>query len=178
MAISILKLSQQYGYDESTLRNWKRQGMPHDKDIPEEETRKWIIDNIINPLRNTDYKEQIEKAKLRTALATAELAEMEVAEAHKNVINVDYVEQVLSKYFKKQRDYLRTLGQKIYVEVFEQDSAISVKRIINQRMDEMLNEIAEFELQESKDGQQSKKVKSSTEKVSTEVETTTKNIAK
>ncbi|HDZ1221660.1 TPA: hypothetical protein RRU56_005104, partial [Klebsiella pneumoniae] len=73
--VSMNQLGKQYGYDESTVRQWRDKGMPIGKDVDESETREWIVQNIILPLRNTDIKEQIEQERLKKLKAEASLAE-------------------------------------------------------------------------------------------------------
>jgi len=85
--VSINQLGKQYGYDESTVRQWRDKGMPIGKDVDESETRDWIVQNIILPLRNTDIKEQIEQERLKKLKAEASLAELELAQKEDTVIS-------------------------------------------------------------------------------------------
>jgi hypothetical protein len=59
--ISISQISRQYGYDESTVREWKAKGMPHGKTIDDAITISWIVDHVIKPLRDTDTKSKLKK---------------------------------------------------------------------------------------------------------------------
>jgi phage terminase Nu1 subunit (DNA packaging protein) len=73
--ISLRLLATQYGYDESTVRQWKANGMPMGKGTEEADTRAWIVQNVILPLRNTDTREQIDQERLRKLKAEAALSE-------------------------------------------------------------------------------------------------------
>lgn len=139
--ISLRAIAKQYGYDESTVRQWKAKGMPLTN---EDETRQWIIDQILVPLRQTDIREQIELERLRKMRAEADLAEAEVLLSTEQLIPVDEVHRELTQYFKTFRDYFRTIPNKIHHEVFEQDSALKVKRVLQQRIDELLTEIGDM----------------------------------
>ena len=63
--ITLRSLAAQYGYDESTVRQWKANGMPIGEGTEEADTRAWIVQNIILPLRNTDTRKQIDQERLR-----------------------------------------------------------------------------------------------------------------
>ncbi|PAN92565.1 hypothetical protein CIW64_06085 [Enterobacter cloacae] len=63
--ITLRSLAAQYGYDESTVRQWKANGMPIGEGTEEADTRAWIVQNVILPLRNTDTREQIDQERLR-----------------------------------------------------------------------------------------------------------------
>lgn len=139
--ISLRAIAKQYGYDESTVRQWKAKGMPLTN---EDETRQWIIDQVLVPLRQTDIREQIELERLRKMRAEADLAEAEVLLSTEQLIPVDEVHRELTQYFKTFRDYFRTIPNKIHHEVFEQDSALKVKRVLQQRIDELLTEIGDM----------------------------------
>ena len=53
------QLAKQYGYNESTVREWKAQGMPIGQGTEEADTRAWIVQNVILPLRNTDTRRTV-----------------------------------------------------------------------------------------------------------------------
>ncbi|WP_126356832.1 hypothetical protein [Cedecea lapagei] len=41
--IGLNALAKQYGYDESTVRQWRDKGMPYGENSTEAETRSWIV---------------------------------------------------------------------------------------------------------------------------------------
>lgn len=156
MAINKNEYGRRYGVNESTVRGWIERGMPQDTDA---EATAWIVENILKPLRDTDTKEQIEKARLRKLIAEAEQAETELDRQRELLIPADEVYQELSQFFKTFRDYFRTLPNKIQHEVFEQDSVLKVKRVLQQRIDEMLTEIGDmkYEIEKGKDAEDENK---------------------
>ncbi|EPV2472603.1 hypothetical protein ACV28C_000903 [Enterobacter asburiae] len=92
------QLAKQYGYNESTVREWKAQGMPIGQGTEEADTRAWIVQNVILPLRNTDTREQIDQERLRKLKAEAALSELELQVKHGTVVSTEYLEQVLTEY--------------------------------------------------------------------------------
>lgn len=147
--ISLHQLARDYGYDESSLRQWKQKGMPHGKDIPDTETRNWIIENVIKPLReNTSTKEQIEKERLRELTATANIKELDEQERRGELINVAIVESELAKYFHKFKTIMRSIPSSEYLKLFESKDAITLKNNLQEVIDNALREIGSLEIQE------------------------------
>ena len=146
--LSLNQLAKQYGYDESTVRKiWVKKGLDITKS--DGEVRKWVIDNVITPLRETDLNEQIQRERLRKLQAEADLAEAEVRKSTGELLQAEDIEREISQYFKILRDYLRTLPNRIHHELHEQDNALNVKRVLQQRIDEVLNEIGRMTLEGS-----------------------------
>jgi len=177
-SISIRKLGRDYGYEHSTVLAWQKRGMPTDT---EENARAWIVDNILTPLRDGDVRDKIDQARLRKMQAEADLAEAEVKLKLDQLIEADEVHRELTQYFKTLRDYIRSLPNKIQHEVFEQDSVLKVKRVLQQRIDEMLHSIGDMKFEvpeEDEQGTQGKDAENeqdnnSTEKRSTNNQTST-----
>ncbi|POE24977.1 hypothetical protein BV923_00705 [Pectobacterium odoriferum] len=145
MALSYRSIAKQYGYDESTIRqSWAKKGMPDPKSSTEQEVRQWIVTNILNPLRDTDTQEQIQRERLRKLTAEAEQAEISVRQCMDELIKITVVQNELSSYLKRIRDHLRTIPNKTYLELFEQEKAIDIKRLLQERIDEVLNECGRF----------------------------------
>lgn len=177
--ISISQISRQYGYDESTVRDWKAKGMPHGKTIDDAITIAWIVDHIIKPLRDTDTKEQIEKERLRKLKAEAALSELELQEKQGLVVSTEYIEQVLTEYLFQVRTAMRAIPSKAYLELFSQTDAKDLRDILKEHIDKTLYQLGtmEFELPEDEeileDGQQEESNKTTTE--STTDDTTTED---
>jgi hypothetical protein len=111
--ISIRAIANQYGYDESTIRqSWIPKGL--DMSWTEEKIRTWIVQKVLKPLRNTDLREQMDREKLRKLQAEASQAELELDRQLGQVIDVEYLEASLSEYFSQLKNYLRTIPQKHY----------------------------------------------------------------
>lgn len=173
MTINKHEYGRRYGVNESTIRGWVDRGMPQDTDAG---ATAWIVENILKPLRDTDIKEQIEKARLRKLIAEAEQAETELERQREQLIPADEVHRELTQYFKTFRDYIRSLPNKIQHEVFEQDSVLKVKRVLQNRIDEMLNEIGDMKFEDNEQGKDATDEQNtdSTEKCSTNNKTSKK----
>lgn len=171
--LSLRMLAMQYGYDESTVRQWKAQGMPIGKDTDERDTRAWIVQNVIKPLRETDTKEQIELERLKKLKAEAALAELVLQEKSGQVVSTDYVEQVLTEYLFHIKTVMRAIPSKTYLELFAQTEAKDLRDILKQHIDSALFQLGsmEFELptdEEILDGNEQEEINTSTEESTTD----------
>lgn len=175
--LSIRSLAQQYGYDESTIRqSWVAQrGL--DMSWPETQIRKWILDEVLNPLRDTDLREQIDRERLRRMTAEATQAELELDKQLGMVVDTAYLEASLSEFFSQLKNYLRTIPQKHYLELFESEDALALKQKLSNFIDEVLNEIGnqEYEMPEEENDEQQGKVDEDTKQGSEEDPTAKKN---
>lgn len=167
------ELAKQYGYDESTVRQWKAQGMPIGKDADERDTRAWIVQNVIKPLRETDTKEQIELERLKKLKAEAALAELELQEKSGEVISTAYIEQVLTEYLFQVKTVMRAIPSKTYLELFAQTDAKDLRDILKQHIDSTLFQLGsmEFELptdEEILDGNEQEEINTSTDESTTD----------
>lgn len=152
MKLTMKKLAEQYSYDESTVRQlWQAKGL--DMSWPEEQIRSWVRDNVIKPLRETDLREQMDREKLRKLTAEAAMAELEYEQQMNHVVDVSYLESSLSEYFTQMKNYLRSMSNKHYLELFESQDALELKLKLSGFIDEALNEIGnqEYELPEPKE---------------------------
>ncbi|ELW1920842.1 hypothetical protein QMU28_004709 [Escherichia coli] len=122
--------------------------MPHPKKASKKEIDQWILINIIQPLRNTDVKEQIEKEKLRKISLEADLVEIELNISTEKVLSTDYVTQTLTGYFSALRGVLRSIPASIYVELFESEDADTLRIKLEERIDEKLRELGSYEYEE------------------------------
>ncbi|WPO93733.1 hypothetical protein SFA32_12210 [Buttiauxella sp. HR94] len=147
MKTSLRALAKQYGYDESTVRSWVEKGMPTDTD---DESRIWIIEQVLKPLRNTNTKERIEQERLQKLTAERQLAEIELDEKLKTVVSTQYVEQVLTEYLFQVKTAMRAIPSKVYLELFAQTDAKDLRDRLKQEIDSTLYQLGsmEFELPE------------------------------
>ncbi|MEN3752510.1 hypothetical protein ABC733_06695 [Mangrovibacter sp. SLW1] len=155
MSLNYKKLSELYGWDESTIRKgWVSRGLDITK--PDDEVLAWVQTNIIQPLRETDLREQIDRERLRKMAAEAATAEIELEERLGNLIELSYLEQSLSEYFSQMKNYLRSIPQKYYLELFECQDALELKVLLQNIIDDVLNEIGnqEYEFTEELDEQE------------------------
>ncbi|EAW1312394.1 hypothetical protein AXK70_22280 [Salmonella enterica subsp. enterica] len=144
MKTSIRTLAKQYGYDESTVRSWVLKGMPVDTDY---NTRKWIVENILKPLRNTNIKEQIEQERLQKLTTERQLAELELQEKLEHVLNTEYVEQVLTAYLFQIKTTIRSIPNKIYLELFAMTDAKDLRDRLKEVIDTHLYQLGEMEFE-------------------------------
>jgi len=147
MKTSLRALAKQYGYDESTIRSWVEKGMPTDTD---DESRKWIIEQVLKPLRNTNTKERIEQERLQKLTAERHLAELELDEKLKAVVSTQYVEQVLTEYLFQIKTSIRAIPSKVYLELFAMGDAKDMRDKLKEEIDSTLYQLGsmEFELPE------------------------------
>ncbi|MEG4664614.1 terminase small subunit, partial [Enterobacter cloacae] len=167
--ISMNQLAKQYGYNESTVREWKAQGMPIGQGTEEADTRAWIVQNVILPLRNTDTREQIDQERLRKLKAEAALSELELQVKHGTVVSTEYLEQVLTEYLFQVKTAMRAIPSKTYLELFAQTDAKDLRDILKQHIDSTLFQLGsmEFELPTDEeileDGNEQEEINASTD---------------
>lgn len=144
--ITYQAIADRYGYDVSTVsRDWKNRGLDITKS--EAEINKWIIENIIKPLRSDEStKAQIEKERLRELTATANIKELDEAERRGELINVAIVESELAKYFHQFKTIMRSIPSSEYLKLFESKDAITLKNNLQEVIDNALREIGSLEL--------------------------------
>jgi len=148
--ISINQLAKQYGYDESTIRKvWVNKGLDVTKS--DQEVYQWICDNILDPLRNTDVKEQIEQKRLEKITAETALTEIELAEKEETVISTEYVETVLTAYLHQIKTSIRSIPNGIYLELFAMTDAKDVRDRIKDEIDKTLYELGQMDFEQLPD---------------------------
>ncbi|UCQ40060.1 hypothetical protein DCF38_10980 [Edwardsiella piscicida] len=147
-SISISQLAKDYGYDESSIRkNWvKKSGL--DLSAPVPEIRAWIVKNILNPLRETNIREQIDRARLEKMQSEAELAKIEVSRALDQIIEIDILQSELGQYFTNIKNMIRSIPDQCYLELFESDSPAGLKIMLKNKIDQKLMEIGNMTYEE------------------------------
>lgn len=149
LTIKYAELAAMYGYDPSVVsRDWVARGLDCTKTMPE--ITQWVIGNILNPLRNTDTKELIEKERYRKLKAEAAIAEIELEEKNGEVVSTVYIEQVLTEYLFQVKTAMRAIPSKVYLELFAQTDAKDLRDRLKQEIDSTLYQLGsmEFELPE------------------------------
>ncbi|WP_417878426.1 hypothetical protein [Vibrio sp.] len=139
---------------------------------PEELIRAWVMQEVLQPLRETDLREQMDREKLRKLQAEATQAELELAKQLEQVVDVTYLEFSLSEYFSQLKNYLRTIPQKHYLVLFESEDAQQLKKKLAGFIDEVLNEIGSQEYEMPEEENEQGKVNEDTEQDSSEDPTT------
>lgn len=169
LTVSYSELSRRYGYDVSIIsREWVERGLDCSKTA--DEINQWILDNVMSPLRHTNTKEQIEKERLAKLTSERKLIEIDLAEKMETVVSTEYIEQVLTAYLHKIKTSIRSVPNKIYLELFAQEDAKDLRDLLKEEIDRTLYQLGnmEFELPEDKDilneqGQDDTTIKESTE---------------
>lgn len=144
LTITYSELSRRYGFDVSVIsRDWVSQGLDCTK--TENEIYQWIRENIINKLRNGDIKDQMDREKLAKLAADRELAEIELAEKRETIVSTEYVEQILTQYLFQIKTTIRTIPNKIYLDLFAQEDAKDLRDLLRQAIDQQLYDLGEME---------------------------------
>ena len=126
----------------------------------EEEIYRWIRTNILEPLRNTDKKDQIEQERLLKLSAERQLAEIELQKELGYLVSTDYVEEILTAFLFQIKTSIRAVPTKIYLDLYAQSDAKDLRDKLQRELDSTLYDLGqmEFELPESimedEDGQQ------------------------
>lgn len=152
LTVSYSELSRRYGYDVSIIsREWVERGLDCSKTSAE--INQWILDNVMSPLRHTNTKEQIEKERLAKLTSERQLIEIELAEKMETVVSTEYIKQVLTVYLHKIKTSIRSLPNKVYLELFAQEDAKDLRDLLKEEIDRTLYQLGnmEFELPEDKD---------------------------
>ncbi|MGT3947707.1 hypothetical protein ACVTMM_05660 [Escherichia coli] len=103
------------------------------------------IKNIINPLKETTVKEQIDVEKLRRERALADAAERENQEAMNLLIPVGYVEQQLAEYCGKVKTTILQICTIDVLEILESASdQKTLKNKLREIIERRLNEVGDL----------------------------------
>lgn len=138
------EIADRFGVEHSTVsRIWSGKGL--DISWPKKLVDDWLLQNVIEPLRNGDTKGQIQKATLRKLEAEADIKELELRTASGEIIPIAVVQQTLSQYFYQLRQVLRSIPASSYVELFESADALELKMKLQEKIDRQLEEIGQYE---------------------------------
>lgn len=150
LTLTYSELSRRYGFDVSVIsRDWVARGLDCTKS--EAEIYQWIRENIMDVLRNTDVKEQIEQKRLEKITAETALTEIELAEKEETVISTEYVETVLTAYLHQIKTSIRSIPNRIYLELFAMTDAKDVRDRIKDEIDKTLYELGQMDFEQLPD---------------------------
>ncbi|WP_205955097.1 hypothetical protein [Pantoea stewartii] len=153
--ITMTEMAKRYGYTMNAVKSWRTAGLPYDerlRGIPEEEGTRWIVKNIIEVMRNTSVKEEMDLEKLREQKAKADIAQYTAQEKSQELISLNLVQQVLNQYCQKFKHTLRLVPAKYSVEILESAHDISsVKEKLREILDQSLIEIGDIMVTEQSD---------------------------
>lgn len=146
LTISYSELSKRYGYDVSVIsREWVARGLDCTKS--ENEIYIWIRANIMEPLRNTSIKEQIEQERLKKLTAERHLVDLELSLKTGSVLDSVYVETILTSYLHEIKTTLRAIPSKVYLELFALNDAKDLRDRLKEEIDKTLYQLGEMEFE-------------------------------
>ncbi|MEF9771165.1 hypothetical protein RBH52_21800 [Escherichia coli] len=158
--LTLTEISRLYGYSlNGGGKRWLERGLPmntHTRRVPAKEGTEWVLKNIINPLKQTSIKEQIDVEKLRRERALADAAERENQEAMNLLIPVGYVEQELAEYCGKVKQTILQIATIDALEILESATdqktlKNKLREIIERRLNEVGDMFENAELGEDED---------------------------
>lgn len=150
--ITMTELAKRYGYVLNTVKQWRDRGLPYDetkRGCPEQESTDWVIANVIEPLRNVNLKEEIDRERLRSERAKADLLELDYREKAKELIQVEYVARILSSYASKFKSSMRQIAGNDTQTILESATDIpTLKNCLREIIDSRLLDLGELMLNE------------------------------
>lgn len=147
LTITYSELSRRYGFDVSVIsRDWVAKGLDCTKS--ENEIYQWIRENVMDVLRNTDVKEQIEQKRLEKITAETALIEIELAIKEEEILSTAYVETVLTAYLHQIKTSIRFIPNRIYLELFAMTDAKDVRDRIKDEIDKTLYELGQMDFEQ------------------------------
>ncbi|HFZ6194960.1 TPA: hypothetical protein ACILOY_003968 [Escherichia coli] len=147
--LTLTEISRLYGYSlNGGAKRWIERGLPFNTNtrrVPAKEGTEWVLKNIINPLKQTSIKEQIDVEKLRRERAMADAAERENQEAMNLLIPVGYVEQQLAEYCGKVKTTILQICTIDVLEILESASdQKTLKNKLREIIERRLNEVGDL----------------------------------
>lgn len=146
--ITLTELSRLYGFTLNAAKRWIDRGLPyntHTRRVPKDKGVAWVLENVINPLKQTSVKEQIDIQRLRRESALALAAEMDNREKMNNLIPVSYVEQELAEYCGRVKQTLLQIATIDNLEILE---AATDQKALKEKLREVitrrLNEVGDM----------------------------------
>ncbi|WP_405125412.1 hypothetical protein ACI51W_02440 (plasmid) [Pseudomonas marginalis] len=171
--ITLRSLAKQYGYDESTVRQWKANGMPIGEGTEEADTRASMVQNV-NRHCVCCRSNELNWIRLKKLKAEAALSELELQEKQGLVVSTVYIEQILTEYLFQVKTAMRAIPSKTYLELFAQTNAKDLRDILKQHIDSTLFQLGnlEFELPTDEeileDGNEQEEINESTDESTTD----------
>ncbi|ECW0786366.1 hypothetical protein F3Q20_02465 [Salmonella enterica subsp. enterica] len=154
--ITLTELSKMYGFTLNAAKKWLERGLPYNTNtrrVPKEKAIQWVLENVINPLKQTSVKEQIDLERLRRERALATAAEMDNREKMNSLIPISYVEQELAEYCGKVKQTMMQIATIDTLEILESATdQKTLKEKLREVIDRRLNEVGDiFEDADPKD---------------------------
>nr|WP_269821495.1 hypothetical protein [Escherichia coli] len=137
-----------YGYSLPAVTKWKERGLPFNSNTrrcPRDRAITWVLENIINPLREVDVQAQIQQEKLRKARGEADAIERENQEKMNILIPVGYVEQELAEYCGKVKQTILQIATIDALEILESATdQKTLKNKLREIIERRLNEVGDL----------------------------------
>ncbi|WP_311750759.1 hypothetical protein [Proteus columbae] len=146
--ITATEIARRYGYTIQAVNKWRERGLPYDthhKKFPADKATAWILENVINPLKQTSVKEQIDRERLRRERAVASREELKLREESGLLIPVSYVETVMTQYLSQIKQTMLQVATTNTLEILESatDQA-TLKEKLKEVISNRLNECGDF----------------------------------
>lgn len=153
--ITLTELSRLYGFTLNAAKKWIERGLPyntHTRRVPKEKGTEWVVENIINPLREVDIQAQIQQEKLRKARGEADAIELKNRAELNDLIPIAYVESALAGFCGEVKQSIMQIPAIHALEIME--SATDQKTLkdkLKEILAERLNAIGDIMLNPSLD---------------------------
>ncbi|EAZ2866600.1 hypothetical protein H7P34_002127 [Salmonella enterica] len=139
--ITLTELAKFYGVSQPAVKKWvTERGMPYNTNTrraPKDKAIEWIKINILDPLRTTDVREQIQIEKLGKARAERIAAEMDNREKMNSLIPISYVEAVLAGFCGEVKQSLLQIPTIHNLEILE---AATDQKTLKEKLKEIITE--------------------------------------
>ncbi|EFG1093059.1 TPA: hypothetical protein M2P77_003918 [Escherichia coli] len=146
--VTLTELSKMYGYSLPAVQKWRDRGLPYNTNTrrcPRDRAIAWVLENIINPLREVDVQAQIQQERLRKARGEADAIELKNRTELNDLIPLGYVETVLSGFCG---DVRQTMMQVATVDTLKIMEAATDQRTLKETLKDIisarLNEIGDI----------------------------------
>lgn len=146
--ITLTELSKMYGYSLPAVQKWRDRGLPYNTNTRrcnKDKAIAWVLENIINPLREVDVQAQIQQERLRKARGEADAIELKNRTELNDLIPVGYVETVLAGFCSEVR---QTMMQVATVDTLKILEAATDQRTLKETLKDIisarLNEIGDI----------------------------------
>lgn len=148
--VTLTELSKMYGYSLPAVQKWRDRGLPYNTNTrrcPRDRAIAWILENIINPLREVDIQAQIQQEKLRKARGEADAIELKNRQEKNSLIPIAYVESALAGFCG---DVRQTMMQIATVDTLEILESATDQRTLKEKLKDIiskrLNEVGDLML--------------------------------
>nr|WP_282551739.1 hypothetical protein [Providencia sp. JUb39] len=148
--ITLTELSKMYGYSYQAVKKWQERGMPFNyntRRAPKQKAITWVLENILNPLREVDVQQQIQQEKLKKVRAEVAGIEMKNRIEMGGLIPVSYAETALSGFCASVKQTMLQIATIDSLEILEAATdQKAIKEKLFEIIEKRLNEIGDIML--------------------------------